>query len=565
LFVQKRFICASGGVDGALIYRFDTFTLDTELLELTSARGPVIVEPQVFTLLAYLIENRGHVVSKQELIDAVWKGRIVSDATLNSRINAARRALGDTGKSQTFIRTIPRRGFRFVGEISRGEARGSNHRKPAGGGEILEKATGAGLPAGWAEPHLHSAAELLREVAAPAVPQDTPSVAVLPFVTDRLDQKQASFAEGICDDIITSLSSISRLLVIARSSSFAYRGQEIDAKRAGRELGVAHVLEGSVRMSGTRVRISAQLVNAATGVHVWADRYDRDIRDAFAVQDEITQEIVTALEVKLTQGEQIRTWRRDAVSVEAYQLFARGREAYMTFTRGGMARAREDLERAINVNPDFATALAYLGFTYAEDARFQWSASRDETLARARDAGRKALGLNPSCGIAHSVLGYVAMLERDFRQAITETARAITIHPSGADVHQVHALVRIHDGDFAGGIRLEQRSLRLNPLALENSLVELGRAYFHMDRFHDAIAVLERACKKRPNWLTTRTLLAACYSEMGCSERAQRASTEILQLKPDFSVARWAASQLYRRADDLDRYLSSLRKASLPK
>jgi TolB-like protein/DNA-binding winged helix-turn-helix (wHTH) protein/Flp pilus assembly protein TadD len=569
LFVQTRFICASGGVDGALIYRFGTFTLDTELLELTSARGPVIVEPQVFTLLAYLIENRGHVVSKQELIDAVWKGRIVSDATLNSRINAARRALGDTGKSQALIRTISRRGYRFVGEAARGEARGSNDREPAGG-EItgrhtLEKATGAGLRAGWAEPHLRSAAELLREIAAPVVPQDTPSVAVLPFVTDRVDQKQASFADGICDDIITSLSSISRLLVIARSSSFAYRGQEIDAKRVGRELGVAHVLEGSVRMSGTRARISAQLVNATTGAHVWADRYDRDISNAFAVQDEITQEIVTALEVKLTQGEQIRAWRRDAVSVEAYQFFARGREAYMTFTRGGMARAREELERAININPDFATALACLGFTYAEDARFQWSASRDEAIARARDAGQRALRLNPSCGIAHSVLGYVAMLERDFRQAITETARAIAIHPSGADAHQVHALVRIYDGDFAGGIRLEQRSLRLNPLALENSLVELGRAYFHTDRFNDAIAVLERASKTRPDWLTVRTLLAACYCEMGCSERAQRACAEILQLKPDFSVARWAASQLYRRADDLDRYLSSLRKASLPK
>lgn len=541
-----------------MIYRFGNFALDTELLELRSAQGPVTVEPQVFTLLAYLIENRSHVVSKQELIDAVWKGRIVSDATLNSRINAARRALGDTGESQIFIRTISRRGVRFVGEVCGNESRSSN------GEHALESGAEAGLQAGRAEPHLQPAAELLRQVAAPTIPQDTPSVAVLPFVTDRVDPKQAAFADGICEDIITALSSISRLLVIARSSSFAYRGQEIDAKRAGRELGVAHVLEGSVRISGTRVRISAQLVRAATGVHIWADRYDRDIGGAFDVQDEITQEIVTALEVKLTQGEQIRSWRRDAVSPEAYQFFARGRDAYMTFTRSGIARAREDLQSAININPGFAIAHTYLGFTHADDARFQWSASRQDALVKARDAGRRALMLNASCGIAHSVLGYVAIVDRDFEQAVSETALAIGVHPNDADAYQTHAIVRIHDGDFAGGVRLEQTSLRLNPLALENSLVELGRAYFHMDRFDDAIAVLERACRARPYWLSVRTLLAGCYSESGRSELARRATAEILQLKPDFSITRWAASQLYRRAGDLGRHVSSLRKASLP-
>lgn len=541
-----------------MIYRFGSFALDTELLELRSTQGPVTVEPQVFTVLAYLIENRSHVISKQELIDAVWQGRMVSDATLNSRINAVRRALGDTGESQSFIRTIPRRGVRFVGEVRGNEPRGSN------GEHALESGAEAGLQAGRADARLQPAAELLREVAAPTVPQDTPSVAVLPFLTDWADSKQASFADGICEDIITALSCISRLLVIARSSSFAYRGQAIDAKRAGRELGVAHVLEGSVRMSGPRVRISARLVRAATGVHVWADRYDRDISEAFDVQDEITQEIVTALEVKLTQGEQIRTWRRDAVSPEAYQFFARGRDAYMTFTRSGMARAREDFQRAITMNPGFAIAHAYLGFTHADDARFQWSADRQDALTKARDAGSKALMLNTTCGIAHSTLGYAAIVNRDFEEAVSETALAIGVHPNDADAYQTHAIVRIHAGDFAGGVRLQQTSLRLNPLALENSLVELGRAYFHMDRFDDAIAVLERACSAKPYWLSVRTLLAGCYSESGRWELARGACAQILRLKPDFSVTRWAASQLYRRADDLARLVSSLRKASLP-
>ena len=313
---------------------------------------------------------------------------------------------------------------------------------------LRSSATSDGRTAGA---HLQPAAELLRDVAAPTVPQDSPSVAVLPFATDSHDPTQVSFADGICEDIITALSSVSRLLVIARSSSFAYRGQEIDARRAGRDLGVAHVLEGSVRVSGTRVRVNAQLVNTATGVDIWAHRYDRDISNAFAVQDEITQEIVTALAVKLTEGEQVQRWRREAVSPEAYQLFARAREAYMTFTQGGMVRAREDIEKAIRINPDFAIAYATLGYIHAEDARFQWSASRADALGKARDACNSALMFNANCAEAHSLLGYIAILDRDFAHAISETARAIAIQPSGADAYHVHAMARNLQWSIYGG------------------------------------------------------------------------------------------------------------------
>lgn len=411
---------------------------------------------------------------------------------------------------------------------------------------------------------LPSGGEILREVDAPVVPSDRPSIAVLPFLSYSDDPKYASLADAICEDITTSLSSISRLMVIACSSSFTYKEKKIDARRVGQELGVAHILEGSVRILGNCVRISAQLVDTSNGAHVWADHYDREIGDAFAVQDEITQDIVTALEVKLTQGEQIRTWRRDAVSPEAYQHFARGREAYLTFSRSAMGRAREELERAIGINAGFATAHVFLGFTYAEDARFKWDSAREEAMSKARDAARKALTLNAGCGAAYSLLGYIAMQERCFEDAIRECGRAVAIRPSDADAYHVLAMARIYNGDFADGIRLEQRSLRLNPLALENSLVMLGRAYFHMGRFDDAIAVLERVCRTKPNWLSAWTLLAGCYGEGRHSERGKQAVAQILKIKPNFSIAWWAEAHLYRREEDLERHLSSLRSVGLP-
>ena len=414
------------------------------------------------------------------------------------------------------------------------------------------------------EGSLPSGSEIMREVDAPVVPVDRPSLAVLPFLCKSDNPEHTCFADGLCEDIITTLSSIQLVMVIGRSSSFAYRGKEVDAKRVGRELGVGHVLEGSVRASGDSVRITAQLVDTSNGAQVWGDHYDRKFADAFAVQDEITQQIVTALEVKLTHGEWIRALRRDAVSPEAYRHYARAREEYMRFTRGGMARAREDLRKAIEINSRFAGAYVLLGFTHAEDARFQWGESRREALFKARDAGRRAFMLNASCTGGHFLLGYIAMLAHDFEQALIQTARDVAMHPSEAPAYHGLAMARIYNGEFAEGVRLEQRALRLDPLALENSLVDLGRAYFHLGRVEDAIPILQRVCRTKPNWLTAWTLLAGCYNEGGHPELGRQAAARILRIRPNFSIAWWADAQLYRRKEDLERHLSSLRSVGLP-
>ena len=274
-----------------MLYLFEDFVLDSDRRELRRGGELLSVEPQVFDLLQYLIRNRDRVVSKDDLMNAVWQGRIVSDATLSSRINAARSALHDNGEEQRLIRTILRKGIRFVGAV-----------REEDGAEAMvaveQPKPGLGLP-------------------------DRPSIAVLPFVNMSGDPEQDYFADGMVEDIITGLSRIKWLFVIARNSSFSYKGRAVDVKQVGRDLGVRYVLEGSVRKAGNRVRISGQLIEAEDGRHLWAERYDRDLTDVFALQDEITINVVAAIEPNLRRAEIERVRRKRPDNFDAYDLLLR--------------------------------------------------------------------------------------------------------------------------------------------------------------------------------------------------------------------------------------------------
>jgi len=281
-----------------LIYNFEEYSLDLDRQELRRGAELVDVEPQVLDLLHYLIRNRERVVSKDDLIADVWKGRIVSDSTLTSRITSARQAIGDSGDQQRLIRTIARKGLRFVGEVHESAAK--------------------------------QAPPVKRDVALPAAPDagarslpDKPSIAVLPFVNMSGDPEQEYFSDGITEDIITALSRFRWFLVIARSSTFVYKGQGVDVKQVGRDLGARYVLEGSVRKSGQRVRITAQLIEAISGGHIWAEQYDRELTDIFALQDEITARVAAAIQPKLWEAEDIRGSRRSVDDLDAWDLVAR--------------------------------------------------------------------------------------------------------------------------------------------------------------------------------------------------------------------------------------------------
>src|SRR6201996_2378681 len=306
-----------------LLYHFDDIVLDIDRRELRRGNGLVAVEPQVFDLLEFLVQARERVVSRDELFAAVWKGRIVSEATLSSRINSARAAIGDNGDEQRLIRTFPRKGFRFVGEV-REEASALPESAPD---TVLDQA----------RPHMAD--------------PDGPSIAVLPFTNMSGDPEQDYFADGMAEDIITALSRCSGLFVIARNSAFTYKGHAVDIRRVGRELGVGAVVEGSVRRGGNRFRITGQLIDATSGVHLWADRFDGDETDVFELQDRITESVVAAIEPTLQLAEVKRRKPSQRGELDCYDLLLRAYGLEYEFTVDSMMAALNCLDEAMAIDP----------------------------------------------------------------------------------------------------------------------------------------------------------------------------------------------------------------------
>ena len=331
-------------------FLFADHTLDTDRRELRRGSEPIAVEPQVFDLLIYLVQNRDRVVSKDDLIASVWGGRIVSDSTLTSRVNAARRAVGDSGEDQKLIRTIARKGLRFVGEVRTQS-------------NVNEPAHAPGPP----PDEIHEQSRL-------ALPlPDRPAMAVLPFINMTADPEQEYFSDGISEDIITALSKLRWFFVIARNSSFIYKGKAVHMKQVAEELGVGYVVEGSVRKSGDRVRITVQLNDVATGSHIWAERYDRDLADVFAVQDEITEAIVAAIEPQIYAAENFRAKRKPPDSIDAWDLVMRALSYYWRVTRQDNVVAQALLEKATSIDPNYGQALGVLATSQMFGAHMGWA------------------------------------------------------------------------------------------------------------------------------------------------------------------------------------------------
>ena len=337
---------------------FEDFVLDPERRELRRADTLVALEPQVFDLLLYLVRNRERVLTRDNILDAIWNGRVVSESTLTSRINAARRAVGDTGEEQRLIRTVARKGVRFVGEVTELSAMA----KPA----VTDPAP-AGLPL-----------------------PDRPAIAVLPFTNMSGEAEQDYFSDGISEDIITALSKLRWFFVIARNSSFIYKGRTVHLRQVADELGVRYVVEGGVRKEGDRVRITAQLNDVATGSHLWAERYDRELADVFAVQDEITEAIVAAIEPQLYAAENFRAQRKPPDSMDAWDLLMRALSHYWRVTRQDHVVAQALLEKAIALDPNYGKALGLLGTSYMFTAHMGWT-EMAAAISVAERAPRSAL------------------------------------------------------------------------------------------------------------------------------------------------------------------------------
>jgi adenylate cyclase len=391
---------------------------------------------------------------------------------------------------------------------------------------------------------------------------DKPSIAVLPFANMSGDPEQEYFSDGITEDLITDLSKISGLFVIARNSVFTYKGKAVKVEKVGQELGVKYVLKGSVRKVKNRVRITAQLVDTTTGGHLWAERYDRDLRDILALQDEVTQKIVTALVVKLTKDEQERLVRKGTDSLEAYDYTLRGMNYFFRFTKEANARARQMFEKATDLDPKYALAHTWLGWTHWLDYSFGWS-QNPKSLEGAFELAQRATSLDDSVSEAHALLGKVHLWKRQHDLAIAELEKTLSLNPNYADGLTGLGEVLYFAGRPEEAIGLVKKAMRLNPKYPVWYLLNLGHAYFLTGRYEEAITTLKRVINRNPNFWPAYIYLAASYVELGQEEKSRIEASELLRINPNFSLEAGRKRLPYKDKAVLEHLFDILRKTGL--
>jgi TolB-like protein len=506
-----------------LLYLFEDFRLDTDRRELYRATSQIFVEPKVFDLLVYVVQNREHVVSKDDLIAAVWNARIVSESALTTCINAARTAIGDSGGAQRLIKTLPRKGIRFVGLVREEEG------KP-------REASLEPLPRSFAQPN-------------------KPSIAVLPFANMSDDPERDYFSDGITEDIITELSRFRELLVIARNSSFQYRDKANDLGRIGRELGVQFVVEGSIRSAGNRVRVTASVVDIATRTQLWTEHYDRDMQDIFAVQDEVAQAIAATVEGRVAASGAQRSRRKATSDLAAYDYFLQGRECVERYDADA---AMPLLRRAIESDPGFARAYAWLSFAtimiYNTDLR-------PETLHDAHVLARTAMSLDDSDAWSHRAIGVTYLLSREFDLAGLHLGRAAELNPVDVRMTSMRALWLAYSGRVDDALRSLDADLRRDPFPPKWFWAIRGVALFQCRRYEEAIQAFNGVTNIR---LWHYLYLASAHAHLGLMDRARAFVGELLRIRSDFRLEQVGVIEMFKAPADLIPLVEGLRKAGLP-
>ncbi|MGZ3411054.1 MAG: winged helix-turn-helix domain-containing tetratricopeptide repeat protein [Xanthobacteraceae bacterium] len=517
---------------------FGDCRIDIERRELRRADAPVHVEPQVFDLLVYLVENRDRVVSKDDIFASVWGGRIVSDSTLTSRINAVRKAIGDTGGEQRLLRTVARKGLRFVGDVE----------------------------------HTHDTAAALSEASSDAATAisavlplpDRPAIAVLPFSNMSGDPEQEYFSDGISEDIITGLSKLRWFFVIARNSSFTYKGKAVHLKQVAEELGVRYVIEGSVRKGGDRVRITAQLNDVVTGSHIWAERYDRDIADVFAVQDEITEAIVAAIEPQLYAAENFHARRKLPDSMDAWDLVMRALSHYWRVTRQDSVVAEALLEKAISIDPHYGPALGLLATSHTFSAHIGWS-NMATALPIAERAAHAAILADSEDPWAHNALGCVNLFNRRFDDSLAEFEIALQLNPNFSLAQGYYGLALSYYGRWEDAIVAAERAIRLSPRDPFAAVYCGIAAYAHFvgRNYDEAMRYAREGIRQRHDFNGAHRVLTSAAAMLGQRDVAATALGELRRVQPNISLA-WIAEQMPIRPDtERQHYLEAFRRAGL--
>jgi TolB-like protein/tetratricopeptide (TPR) repeat protein len=520
-----------------LLYRFEDFALDADRRELR--RGPqlVAIPPQVFDLLEYLIENRHRVVSKDDLIAAVWDGRIVSESALSTRMNAVRCAIGDNGEEQRLIRTLPRKGVRFVGVVHEGP----EQETPVVAGAAKER---------------------------PALPlPDRPSIAVLPFLNLSSDPQQDYFADGMVEEIVTALSRLRWLFVIARNSSFTYKGRAIDVKQVGRELGVRYVLEGSVRKSANHVRIAGQLIDASSGAHMWADRFDGPIENIFDLQDKVTASVVGAIAPKVEQAEIERTKRKPTENLDAYDYYLQGIASVYRATKHTYGDALRLFYKAIELDPNIASAYGMAAWCYAWRKMNGWMA---DPAAESQEAARltlQAVEVGKDDPVALSMGGFaLAFVVGEVEAGAVLIDHALILNPNLAAGWLLSAWVNVWLGEPEVVIERAARAIRLSPLDPLASLAHtlIGGGHLMAGRYDEAASWAEKGLLLQANSAAAARTAAASHAFAGRLDQAHKALARLREIDPTFRVSDIRRGFPFRRPEHIANFEEGLRRAGLP-
>jgi TolB-like protein len=522
-----------------VLFSFENFVLDCDRRELRRDAQLVAVEPKVFDLLTYVIKNRDRVVSRDDLMAAVWDGRIVSESALTTCVNAVRSAVSDSGEAQRLIKTLPRKGIRFVGAV-----REDDRRTDARAVKIAPE-------------------QLEPELALP----DRPSVAVLPFVNMSGEPEQEYFADGMAEEIITALSRCSWLFVIARNSSFTYKGETIDVRQVARDLGVRYVLQGSVRRENNRIRFSGQLVDATSGAHIWADRFDGEIRDLFDLQDRFTASVVAAIEPTLQLAEIGRLKSKPAANLEAYDLLLRAQQLEYEFTEESLVEAIDCLKQALVIDPRYARAMALAAHCYA-DRRFQgWAKDLGAEAAEGLRLSTRAVELGKDDSIVLWMAAYaVRQLASDARAAKELVDRSLSLNPNSAIALAIAGWIEVVIADQVDALDLFRRAERLSPRDPRGWFIAGGLAHAHFTRgeFDAAVSCARKALLYNPRYATGLRLLAAGLAKLGRRDEAAAAVQRLLSIEPQLTMSSLRARVMFMDESVWNKFADGLRLAGLP-
>lgn len=498
-----------------LRFAFGSFVLD-EHGALSRNGAPVPVSTRAVALLRALLEAEGDAVTKSALMDAAWPGTNVEESNLTVQIAALRKALGTSSNNEDWIATVPRVGYRLM-------------RSPT------------------AAPAAEAASS----------PSEKPAIAVLPFTNMSSDPEQEFFADGLAEDLISDLSRVPGLLVIARNSSFTYKGKAVNLLSAAEELGVRYIVEGSVRRAATRVRVSAQLIDTADNRHMWVDRFDRDLADVFALQDEIVGRIVNALADVLPGGQPVAS--RRATNLEAYDLLVRGRQL-TTQTPGGNRAGRRLLERAAELDPEWAEPYAWLALSHVWGWAF-WGEDMESHAVLARKTAEQAIALDPDGTGARWVLGYVRAYSGDLAGGIADFETTLNNNPNNADAWTMLGELKVHQSLPRGGIKCLDNALRLNPFPGAAYYWSRGWAEYGARLYEDAVRTLRNEPVRNT---VAQRILAASLARLGRMAEARSEAAAFMAANPHFTISQWARAQPFTVEADRQHFVDGYLKAGLP-